>query len=132
MGHQQAVKLPLEQTIPAAPSRLAVADGELEVPGHASLGGDHAVDALDRASEPAVVFGVVVLQEVGDQQGARGAVQEHHLGEDAAALEVQLIDLLGSGGRRLVAQLALEGQVFTLVEQAVLGPLGACTNRAHG
>lgn len=66
--------------------------------------------------EPSLGLGDV-KEEIGDEEGPRGAVKEHHLAEAGRALEEHLLEHPAPGRGGLVAERGLEAEVLALFGQ---------------
>ncbi len=118
MGHDDVVDRPGEDARQAG-ARFVAAEQEGQAPfaRRARMRLDDAVEPGDEplpAGEPA---GPEILDEVGEDRRAAGAMKEHHLGQPQAASQHHLVDIGRPGGIRPVAEIGVEGEVLALLAQ---------------
>lgn len=89
----------------------AVGEGEPELARHGGLGLRHQIQPRDQrppAGEPA---GRELLQQVGEQHRAAGAMEEHRLGGDRVAGHQHVVEVARPVARRRIPKLDIDAQV---------------------
>jgi hypothetical protein len=121
VGDQHALDRPGQDPVDRGPRGASIKEREAPIDGRAGVGLDDAAEMGKGAAPPGAPVPREVLDQVGENRGAAGAVEEDHLGHREAAADQDLIDVIGPRAIRRVAEVGIEAEIRAAAAQAGRG-----------
>lgn len=113
----EIVEIPPENRVDAPPCRHLVPNAEPDIQRHAAVLAQEARHVLDAGPDPGLAGGIMLLDDIRDDERARGFVQKRDLVQNGMAFDHANIDVAAPRGVDVVRQRRIDGDIrMTLAE----------------